>query len=128
MSDQKREIDRALRKAFLGELWRSKFGIAFAIFVVLVIAGLSAFGTMNVRLRETALGYGIGEFVVPEDDGPQIHQVTVQLEDGRVVILRFPKTEQFRRDTPMKVAAYERGWGPFRKETWRFAGYGEKGD
>lgn len=90
------------------------------------MVGAVTFSATPLRLRETVLGYGINEFSEPSDDLPEIRRVTVRLEDGRVVTLRFPKTELFRKDAPMKIAVYERVWGPLRHQTERFAGYAEK--
>lgn len=96
--------------------------------VVLLIVGFFIFGAAQRRFRENVLGYGVTDFSQPSDSGPETRRVTVRLEDGRTVAFRFPKSEVFRKDVAMKVAVYERTWGPMRFEFHRFAGYAEAAD
>jgi hypothetical protein len=120
---QEKELGHALRRAaFKVDFNSMKVALlvlsgVVALFV-LFIAILAAPG----RLVETLEGRVVGTFLAPSKHYAQTLHVQVRLEDGRSVSIILPENTMVK-DDPMTIEVLERGFGPAKSMSYRFAGY-----
>jgi hypothetical protein len=129
VNEGEKEFDRQLRKArrrkFFAELrpqWRLRpVAVASVVLVVaiLVVVAISP----PPRFRGFVFGQPISEFIPPSKTSAPSPLVAVKLENGDVLSVTLPRGVIARPGARMKVAIYERGFGPLHQEIVKFDSY-----
>ena len=120
-----RQLSKARRRAFFAELRHAWWGNLIAAVLVVAVLGAFALGSSPPRFRGFVFGRWVGEFITPSKTFPQTLLVTVKLENGGALSLTLPKGTMARPGGRMKIAIYERGFGPLHQEMAKFDSYVE---
>jgi hypothetical protein len=118
-------VDRALRawrwKTFVEDV-RAAWWV-LGLVLVMFIGALYWFGAPRTVVGE-AYGVAVGSFRPQTEWGRSPAEMSVRLEDGRLIAVTLPMHEPYRAGVVMEVAVLRRDWPPHTR-SYRFVRYAE---
>ncbi len=128
MDDQKRDLDRRIRRAQRMELVRNlKEGWLAIVLGVAILAAIflgGSFAATPQKLQATVIGHVVEEANARTNkQGALIRHEVVKLDDGAIIDVSLTSDKPLNAGDALKIDIHEKDWGPLHQVSYRFAGY-----
>lgn len=128
MDDQKRDLDRRIRRAqrmeFFRQLREGWMAIALGVGLLAAIFMGGSFAATPQKLQATVIGHVVEEANARTNkQGALIRHEVVKLDDGAIIDVSLTSDKPLNRGDALKIEIYEKDWGPLHQTSYRFAGY-----
>ena len=128
MNERQRELDQrirtAQRKEFFRQVSEARLLIVLGAGMLGLVIGGALFSATPAKLQATVLGHTLNEATARADrQGQSVRLEVVQLDTGGVIDLNMTADHPIAPGTAVKVAVYEKDFGPLHQMSYRFAGY-----
>ena len=125
MSRTPRDIEQAFNRvryeSFIEDLQRSWGMWAF---IIAALAFMGYYIVTPLSPAEPLYGTATGAYLPATDDNSALLRIAVQLDDGRIINVRAPRTTPYREGGQIEVEASRRQWPPHSAH-YRFVRYVE---
>ena len=123
MSRTPREIEQAFNRvryeSFIADLQRS-WGMW--VFIVAALSFLAYYSMTPLSSAAPLYGRAVGAHLKPTEDNSALLRIAVELDDGRIINARTPRTTPYREGARVEIYVMRRDWPP-RSENYSFARY-----